>query len=152
MLRSSRDERDVACFERLHVFPVELKFPGALDHIHGLFAVMRVHGQSYARVDFDAHLNYLATRNAEIMSLQLGTLDSLLLRRRELQCQRAHDGEQRYRDPASRSVGHHCQPALRMTRKGPHPRQLNLVFTMGVQSIGVSTDEGSITTSEPASL
>ena len=60
--------------------PFELKFPGTFEHIDDLFAVMRVHGQRHSRIDSDAHLNHFATRNAEIVPLQLGALDSGLLR------------------------------------------------------------------------
>ncbi len=40
-----------------------------------IFARMRVPGEAYARRDVDAHLVHLASRGAEVVPLQVGTLD-----------------------------------------------------------------------------
>jgi len=66
---------------------------------------MRVHGQRHARVDLDAHLDHFASGYAEIVPLQLGSLDAWLLRRRELQSRGAANGEDRYGDDATRFHG-----------------------------------------------
>jgi hypothetical protein len=41
-----------------------------------------VRRKRYSRVEIDAHLNHFATGDTEFVTLQLGSFDSLLLRRR----------------------------------------------------------------------
>jgi hypothetical protein len=58
---------------------LDLILPHADEHIDDLFARMRVHGEHHSWVKIDAHLEYLASGHTEIVPLELGALDSLLL-------------------------------------------------------------------------
>ena len=54
-------------------------------------------GDDRSRVEVDAHLDDLASGDAEIVPLEIGSLDSRLLRLRHVQRQTACDDQQRYR-------------------------------------------------------
>jgi hypothetical protein len=63
---------------------------------------MRVHGEGRSRVEIHAHLDDLASGDAEIVPLQSGALDSSLLRPRHVKRQTAYGEQHRYRDDSSR--------------------------------------------------
>src|ERR1700694_1527828 len=58
---------------------------------------MRVLAEGYSRSKVDAHLDGLASGDAEIVPLQVGPLDSRLLSLRYVQRQNASDDQRRYR-------------------------------------------------------
>ena len=52
-------------------------------------------GERHSRGDLDAHLDDLASGNAQIVPLEIGALDSRLLRPGDVQRQTADDNERR---------------------------------------------------------
>jgi hypothetical protein len=69
----------------------------------------RVDGSGRDELDFageiDAHLDDLASMDAQIVLLEIGARDSWRLRARDLQRQRARHDQHRYRDDSSRFHG-----------------------------------------------
>ena len=59
-------------------------------------------GERHSRGEIDAHLDDLASGDAEIVPQQIGALDSRLLRLRHVQRQTASDDQRRYRHDSSR--------------------------------------------------
>jgi hypothetical protein len=96
---SGLDEQDVAGLERNRRLVLDLVLERALENIDDLFARMPVLGERRSRFDLHAHLEDLASRDAEIMPLEIGALDSRLLRRRQVQRRSAcHDQHHRGHD------------------------------------------------------
>src|SRR3954471_8381846 len=95
--RSGRDEQDLASLERHRRLALELILQQSFDNIDDLLARMAVIGCQHPGADIDAHLDDLASRDTQIMLLQIGTLDSWLLRLRQTVAGEQH----RYR------YGHH---------------------------------------------
>src|SRR5882672_3537480 len=81
MDRSGWNEEDVAGLERDRRLPLDLILERALEDINDLFARMGVLAERYSRSKVDAHLDGLASGDAEIVPLQGGALDSRLLSR-----------------------------------------------------------------------
>ena len=100
--RSGRDEQDVAGLERHRRLALDLILQRAFEDIDDLFARMRVPGERHSRREVDAHLDDLASGDAEIVPLEIGALDSRLLRPRHVQRQTASDDQHRYRHDSSR--------------------------------------------------
>src|SRR5262249_29449612 len=82
--RSGRDEQDVAGLKRHRRPALDLIFQQAFDDINDLFARMPVPAERHSRGEIYAHLDDLASRGAEIVSLEIGALDARLLRRRRV--------------------------------------------------------------------
>src|SRR2546427_3919249 len=89
--RSGRDEQDVAGFERYRRLALDFVLQRAFENINDLLARLRMLGERYSRADIDADLYGLATRNAEVVLLEIGAIDSRLLRLRDVQRQTADD-------------------------------------------------------------
>src|SRR5262245_40741842 len=100
--RSGRDEQDVAGLERDRRLALDLILQRALDNIDDLFARMPVPGERHSRIEVNAHLDDLASGDAEIVPLEIGAFDSRLLRRCPLQHQTACDDQYRDRHDSSR--------------------------------------------------
>src|SRR5262245_14605776 len=67
--RSGRDEQDVAGLERHRRLALDLVLHRTFKDVDDLLARMRVPGERYARGELDAHLDDLASRDAEIVPL-----------------------------------------------------------------------------------
>ena len=80
--RSSRDEQNLARLERHRRLAVDLILQQAFDDLDDLFARMAVRGKCNPWGEINAHLNDLAPRGAEIVLLEISTLNSLLRLRR----------------------------------------------------------------------
>src|SRR5215471_15441690 len=102
MDRSGRDEQDLASLERHWWLALDLVFQRSLDDVDDLFAGMSVLGKCHSRVDVDAHLDDLASGDAEIVPLEIRTFASRLLRLRPMQQQTADDDQRRCRHASSR--------------------------------------------------
>jgi hypothetical protein len=63
---------------------------------------MPVLGERDSRVELHARLDDLASGDAEIVPLEIGALDSRLLRLRDVQRQTDSDGQDRYRHDSRR--------------------------------------------------
>ena len=86
--------------------PSSLILQQAFDDVGDLFAWMAVRRKRHPRGEIDAHLDHLASRDAEIVPQQIGARDSRLLRLRHVQRQAASDDQHRYRhDSSSFSCG-----------------------------------------------
>src|SRR5712691_10831137 len=83
--RSGRDEQDVAGLERHRRLALDLILQRAFEDIDDLFARMPVLVERHARVELYARLDDLASGEAEIVPLEIGALDSRLLRPRHVQ-------------------------------------------------------------------
>ena len=81
----------------------------AFNHIHNLFARMRMPGGHHSRGELDEHLDHLASGDAQIVPLEIGTIESRLLRPGDVQRQTASDDQHRCRYDAS---GCHVAPFL----------------------------------------
>src|ERR1700738_5046243 len=100
MDRSGRDEQDVAGLARYRRLALDLILQRAFEDIDDLFARMPVLPELSSRVEPHARLDDLASGDAEIVPLEIGALDSRVLRPRHLQRQTASDDQHRYRhDP-----------------------------------------------------
>ena len=82
MDRTVRDEQYVAGLERHRRLAVDLILQQAFDDVDDLFARMAVRGKCNPWGEINAHLNDLAPRGAEIVLLEISTLNSLLRLRR----------------------------------------------------------------------
>src|SRR6185312_2389911 len=100
--RSGRNEQDLTGLEGHRRFALHRVFPRTFEDIDDLFAWMRVLGKRHSRREFDTHLDDLASRDTEIVPLEIGALDSLLLRQRHVQRQTACYHQHRYRHDSSR--------------------------------------------------
>jgi hypothetical protein len=100
--RSGRNEQDLAGLEGHRRLALHRVFPRTFEDIDDLFARMRVLGKRHSRREFDTHLDDLASRDAEIVPLEIGALDSRLLRPRHVQRQAACGDQRRYRNDMSR--------------------------------------------------
>ena len=69
----------------------------AFDGIDDLFARMAVLGGDHPGGKIDAHLDDLASGDAQIVPLEIGALDSRQLRPRHVQRQTAYDDHHGYR-------------------------------------------------------
>src|SRR3954447_19426515 len=100
--RSGRDEQGLPGPQRHWRPPLKLVFQQAFDHVGDLLARMAVQGERYAGSEIDAHLDDLASRDAEIVPQQIGALGSWLLRLCHVQRQAASDGKHRYHQNSGR--------------------------------------------------
>src|SRR5437867_10038767 len=100
--RSGRDEQDLAGLERHRRLALDLILQGAFDDIDDLFARMTVLTERHPGGEIDAHLDVLASGDAQIVPLEIGALNSRLLRPRHVQRQTACGDQRRYRDDSSR--------------------------------------------------
>lgn len=96
MNRSGRDEQDFAGLERHRRLALDLILERAFEHIDDLFARVRVLAERHSRVELDAHLDDLASGDAEIVPLELGAPDSRRLRPRYVE--RQTDSGDQHRD------------------------------------------------------
>src|SRR5215470_2674639 len=106
MDRSGRNEEYVPGLERHRRLALDVILERAVEDIDDLFARMGVPAEGYARVDVDAHLDGLASGHAEIVPLQVGSLDSRLLRPRHRQRKDACGDQRRYRNGPRHLHGH----------------------------------------------
>src|SRR5215213_8517863 len=127
--RAGRDEQEVAGLERHRRLALDLILQRAFEDIDDLFARMRVLAERRSRVEVDAHLDDLASGNAEIVPLKLGALDSRLLRPRHAQRQTASYDQHRYRQD---SLRFHGDPLLR------YRNDLNAARSSAANSSGCS--------------
>src|SRR5262249_42519367 len=79
---AGRDEQDVAGLERHRRLALDVILQRAFEHVDDLLARMGVPGEGGARGEVDAHLEDLASADAEIVALQVGAPDPLLRPRR----------------------------------------------------------------------
>jgi hypothetical protein len=93
--RPGRDEQDVAGLERHRRLALHLILQRAFEDIDDLFARMRVLGGRIARFELDARLDDLASGDAQIAPLEIGALESRLLRPRHVQRQTAPEDQHR---------------------------------------------------------
>src|SRR5271157_4179775 len=100
--RSGRDEQDVVGLERHRRLALDLILQRAFEDIDDLFARMPVLGELHSRVELHARLDDLASGDAEIVPLEIGALDSRLLRPRYVQRQTASNDQHRYCHASSR--------------------------------------------------
>src|SRR5712692_8440730 len=92
---SCRDEQDVTGLDRPRRLALDLIFERAFEDIDDLFAAMRVPGGDISRVEVNAHRTDLASGNAEIVELQVGSFASRLLRLRPVRRETAADDQRR---------------------------------------------------------
>jgi hypothetical protein len=97
MRGSVRDEQHFAGLDRHRRLAIELILKHAFDDIDELFARMAVLGGGRPRRKIDAHLDDLASRDAQIVLHEVGALEPRELRLRRLLCQSACDNQQYYR-------------------------------------------------------
>ena len=119
MDRPGRNEQDVASRERHRRRALDLIHQRAFEDIDDLFARMRVPGGRQSRRDVDAHLDDLASGDAEIVPLEIGARESrLLLRRRQVQRQGTADDQHRCRHDTSHL---HVDLLSSLTEASVHP-------------------------------
>src|SRR5207253_6275607 len=116
--RSGRNEQDLAGLERHRRLALDLILQGAFEDIDYLFARMTVLAERHPGGEIDAHLDDLASGDAEIVPLEIGALDSRLLRPRHVQRQTACGDQHRYRHDSSRL---HVEKLLSVLRLGAGP-------------------------------
>src|SRR3954466_13840771 len=86
-------------FQRDPRLAVHLVLHRSLKDVDDLFARMRVPAERYSRAEVDAHLDDLASGDAEILLLEIGTFDSRLLRSRRVHAQTGSDDDCCHRNP-----------------------------------------------------
>src|SRR3954454_19925082 len=96
--RAGRDEQHAAGLQRDRRLAVHLVLQRPFKDIDDLFARMRVPAERGSRAEVDAHLDDLAPGDAEIVLLEIGTLDSRLLRSRHLHAQTGSNDDCCHRD------------------------------------------------------
>jgi len=84
---------DVASPERHRRLTLDLVLERALEDINDLLAWVRVLAERHARSELDAHLNNLASGDAEVMPLEVSALDARLVGRRHQEWQTASDNQ-----------------------------------------------------------
>src|SRR5260370_4200404 len=100
--RSGGNEENIAGLERHRRLVLDLILERACEDIDDLFARMRMLAERHAGRKIDAHLDGLASGGAEIVPLQVGTLDARLLRLRRRQRQTACDNQRRQSHASNR--------------------------------------------------
>src|SRR5438270_843819 len=81
-----RDEERISCLQRGVRFPRNLQFEGPFQQVPELFAGMRVLADRRAWLEFGTDLHRFASRNAQIVPLQLNPLEAGLLRLQRAAC------------------------------------------------------------------
>src|SRR5829696_10552273 len=85
------NEQHAARLQRRRRLAVQFILQSPFKDIDDLFARMPVPAERYARAEVDAHLDDLASGDAEIVLLEIGPLDSRLLRSRHVRPQTGSD-------------------------------------------------------------
>ena len=100
MNRAGRDEEDVARLERHRRLSFQLVLERRpFENVDDLLTRMRVPGGRHSRVEFDDGLDDLASRDAQIVPLEIDAPGSRELRLSRLKSQGARDDDRRGDDP-----------------------------------------------------